>query len=363
MYDMLVKASWTRQMLDQTLQFMRLGRALFDKTLDRRNNVGIWLSKQRRWLALKKWYVYRKDWRVYSQGQYLMNLENREKLLKMRLGYPEQVGGSELEALVKQTGTPSPASLDSGKEEVVKLKRRLQLLQQRKRTNEMSRLTQLQENLKRRLIHHERSIKNSLVKQRQLEIRVSSEPLQDGERDSLLDECTNQKERIHSQLRILQQLKKQLEDVKARSVHLSSPPPDPSNCLPSQSSPVQTKGYWDADRAFRLSQLAASRDASILERWVRLLLIGRRWTSRRHQEWERRLLPRALEEWKEFLPSQVFYYTSGGLVEFDARSFWSVEGRRPGAELTVIPRFALAEEGGPFPEFSEEMSREKNCPG
>ncbi|PGH34986.1 hypothetical protein GX50_02226 [[Emmonsia] crescens] len=93
------------------------------------------------------------------------------------------------------------------------------------------------------------------------------------------------------------------------------------------------KEYRAMKAAFNLEQLNTSRDATMIERWVRLLIVGRRW-AQDADRWERQLLPNFLQEWEEFLPENTYYKIRGGVVEFLPTSFWA-HGKRERPEKGV----------------------------
>lgn len=76
------------------------------------------------------------------------------------------------------------------------------------------------------------------------------------------------------------------------------------------------KDYYTLSHDYSLAQITVARDATLLERWTRLLINGRRHWMHRNAEWERRLLPDMIEEWKAFFPKHVYYQMSGGTVSF-----------------------------------------------
>lgn len=86
--------------------------------------------------------------------------------------------------------------------------------------------------------------------------------------------------------------------------------------------------FYSRAHKYSICQLKAARDASLLERWARLLISGRRhWTNRETSDWQRRRLPEMIEEWKLFLPRHVYYQTDQGTVAFCPYQFWGVKGR------------------------------------
>lgn len=79
----------------------------------------------------------------------------------------------------------------------------------------------------------------------------------------------------------------------------------------------------NAVHTYDLLRLRTAQQTLILERLARLLLINTRWTGRDNPAWERRLIPRAIEEWQDFLPESFVYHTRGGLVRFCGGTGWN----------------------------------------
>ncbi|ODM18053.1 hypothetical protein SI65_06841 [Aspergillus cristatus] len=78
----------------------------------------------------------------------------------------------------------------------------------------------------------------------------------------------------------------------------------------------------DAVHNYDILRLRAAQQTMIIERLARLLVINNRWTGRNNPVWERCLLPRAVEEWQDFLPESFNYPTRGGLVQFRGKTRW-----------------------------------------
>lgn len=78
----------------------------------------------------------------------------------------------------------------------------------------------------------------------------------------------------------------------------------------------------DAVHNYDILRLRTAQQTMIMERLVRLLMINNRWTGRNNPVWERCLLPRAVEEWQDFLPESFNYHTRGGLVQFRGKTRW-----------------------------------------
>ncbi|KAF7593345.1 hypothetical protein BBP40_011635 [Aspergillus hancockii] len=104
---------------------------------------------------------------------------------------------------------------------------------------------------------------------------------------------------------------------------------------------LQSRAFAEAVHTYDILRLRTAQQTITMERLARLLFIHHRWTGRDNPAWERRLLPQVLEEWRDFLPESLTYYTTGGLVQFYGRTNWGqqrvtphnrVQVRRPTAE-------------------------------
>ncbi|KAL1954152.1 hypothetical protein VTO42DRAFT_1560 [Malbranchea cinnamomea] len=93
--------------------------------------------------------------------------------------------------------------------------------------------------------------------------------------------------------------------------------------------------HWHAFHEFQIQQMAAIRGSVYIERWVKLLLSRRKWSGDRYW-YERRRIPDIISEWKEFLPSPLFYQTTGGQVEFEMKTLWPEGERTNPAHLTPL---------------------------
>ncbi|KKK17617.1 hypothetical protein P175DRAFT_0490574 [Aspergillus ochraceoroseus IBT 24754] len=85
---------------------------------------------------------------------------------------------------------------------------------------------------------------------------------------------------------------------------------------------LQTRAFADAVHTYDTLRIQVFQQTTTLERLARLLLIQTRWTGRDNLAWERQLLPRALEEWKDFLPETFVFPISTGLVAFQGATRW-----------------------------------------
>ncbi|KAK2744373.1 hypothetical protein FQN57_004268 [Myotisia sp. PD_48] len=85
---------------------------------------------------------------------------------------------------------------------------------------------------------------------------------------------------------------------------------------------TSSKSHWEVYHKFQKIQMAASRELNYLEGWAKFMLVRRRWTSGDY-DWERRGLPKFIQEFEDFLLRDVHYHTTGGQVEFEPGEFWS----------------------------------------
>ncbi|KAK2754545.1 hypothetical protein FQN54_006946 [Arachnomyces sp. PD_36] len=83
------------------------------------------------------------------------------------------------------------------------------------------------------------------------------------------------------------------------------------------------KEYYTATHEYALLQLIAARDSTMVDRWARLLIAGRRhFNYLDHETFQREIVPRLFEEWKAHFPLDTYYQVNGGTVEFERRDFW-----------------------------------------
>lgn len=78
----------------------------------------------------------------------------------------------------------------------------------------------------------------------------------------------------------------------------------------------RTRSFANAVYEYDILRLRSAQQAMIVGRLVRLLLIKHDWDfpGKTEHAWERRLLPQVIEEWQDFLPDQIHYHTTGGVV-------------------------------------------------
>ncbi|KAK1140748.1 hypothetical protein N8T08_009949 [Aspergillus melleus] len=86
----------------------------------------------------------------------------------------------------------------------------------------------------------------------------------------------------------------------------------------------KSRHFANAVYEYDLLRLRAAEAYTIVVRLARLLIIQNHWEIPGESEyaWERRYLPQALEEWQDFLPDQIHYHTSSGMIHRKGFSNW-----------------------------------------
>ncbi|OAX80517.1 hypothetical protein ACJ72_05149 [Emergomyces africanus] len=270
LYDMLISTSWSRCNLEQTVRYMREGYALFQETLRRRN-----VAKHAFVDHLLTLLPESIRSQVTLKKTYQRLLGN---LRKSGLGTPKRNFTAALPGLIGGSDTTREA---------------------RKAQNQVIRAKQLMK------YYHE-----------DFEAQTTGKP------PSYLNKWW-----VRRHLKRLNSL----EEEEAQPPNSDTPDKlDPDTSAINLS---MIKEYRAMKAAFNLEQLKTGRDASFIERWVRLLIVGRRWIQDA-DHWERRLLPSFMQEWEAFLPENTYYKIRGGVVEFLPISFWP-HGKRERPEKGV----------------------------
>ncbi|KAI5290305.1 hypothetical protein KEM54_001900 [Ascosphaera aggregata] len=102
------------------------------------------------------------------------------------------------------------------------------------------------------------------------------------------------------------------------------------------------KAFRHLQAVVHLAQRELARDVTLIERWVRLLLIGHRWVHRTvSAEWESRRLPRFIEQWRPFMGRNPTYFVKAGKVVLEEKGFW-----RGGSRIRVEGGYHVAGEEG-----------------
>ncbi|EEH10001.1 conserved hypothetical protein [Histoplasma capsulatum G186AR] len=272
LYDMLISTSWSRCNLDDTLKYMREGYALFQESLRRRNTA------------------------KYAFVDHLLNFlpEKIRTQVTLKNNYQRLITNLQKSGLGARMGNYTSAPLDPvARNEAIREAKRAQY--QLDLANRL--MPYWREEAKAKETGMAPSYLNRRWVRRQLS-RLNAIEAEDPMDPDLANDT---------------------EEVDTPAVSLS-----------------MIKEYRAMKAAFNLEQLNTSRDASFIERWVRLLIVGRRWVPDTDR-WERQLLPRFLREWEAFLPENVYYKTRGGIVEFLPISFWP-HGKRERPEKGVTDR-------------------------
>ncbi|KAE8148136.1 mitochondrial ATPase expression-domain-containing protein [Aspergillus avenaceus] len=116
------------------------------------------------------------------------------------------------------------------------------------------------------------------------------------------------------------------------------------NVTPTNTSLLLSRAFAEAVHTYDVLRLSTAQQTSTIENLAKLFLIHNRWTGRDNTDWKRRILPQALEEWRDFLPESLAYTTNAGLLEFHGKTKWRqvrpvahtrVQVRRPTADNNV----------------------------
>lgn len=122
---------------------------------------------------------------------------------------------------------------------------------------------------------------------------------------------------------------------------------------------LQSKGFVDAVNSYDVLRLATAQQTLTIERLAKLLLIHHRWTGRDNPRWERTLLPRAIEEWRDFIPTSFIYHTCGGLIRFEGPTTWDQRNIRPHRNIPIRRLLSTDETGAPGIQHNEEEGEEE----
>ncbi|PYI08986.1 hypothetical protein BO78DRAFT_363979 [Aspergillus sclerotiicarbonarius CBS 121057] len=98
---------------------------------------------------------------------------------------------------------------------------------------------------------------------------------------------------------------------------------------------LRSRAFADAVHTYDILRLRTLQQTIIMERLAKLLLTHKRWVGRDNPAWERSILPRALEEWRDFLPESLTYSMRRGFVEFHGATFWGQRNIRPHENVPV----------------------------
>ncbi|KAL5343095.1 mitochondrial ATPase expression-domain-containing protein [Aspergillus crustosus] len=81
-----------------------------------------------------------------------------------------------------------------------------------------------------------------------------------------------------------------------------------------------SRGFAEAVHTYDILRHQGMQETILLERLVRVLIRGRRLLGNSTDAWDRLWIPRAIEEWREFLPQTLNYEISTGYVNFKAQT-------------------------------------------
>lgn len=101
---------------------------------------------------------------------------------------------------------------------------------------------------------------------------------------------------------------------------------------------LQSAAFTEAVNRYEMLRILVAQQTILLERMARLLLINDRWTGRDNPNWEHRLLPAALSEWRDFLPRNFYFHITGkkgGRVEIEGQTRWGQRHIRPHNKVPI----------------------------
>ncbi|PLB44371.1 hypothetical protein P170DRAFT_440672 [Aspergillus steynii IBT 23096] len=107
----------------------------------------------------------------------------------------------------------------------------------------------------------------------------------------------------------------------------------------------KSRPFANAVYEYDLLRLRAAQATMLISRLVRLLIIRKNWDfpGKTELDWERRLIPQILDEWRDFLPDQIHYHTTGGVINRKGPRTWRF---RRYTEFDQMPiRHSTAENG------------------
>lgn len=79
---------------------------------------------------------------------------------------------------------------------------------------------------------------------------------------------------------------------------------------------LRSRAFADAVHSYDVLRLQVMQQTSMIERLARLLIFKTGWIRPNWRAWERQLLPRFLEEWRDFIPDAIRCWTHSGEIQF-----------------------------------------------
>ncbi|RDW63024.1 uncharacterized protein DSM5745_10135 [Aspergillus mulundensis] len=84
---------------------------------------------------------------------------------------------------------------------------------------------------------------------------------------------------------------------------------------------LRSRGFADAIHTYDILRALVLQQTRTIERLAKLFTNQARWFGANHDVWERKVLPRLIEEWRDFIPGRTLYVTTFGVVEFRGATY------------------------------------------
>ncbi|PYH43849.1 uncharacterized protein BP01DRAFT_358283 [Aspergillus saccharolyticus JOP 1030-1] len=97
----------------------------------------------------------------------------------------------------------------------------------------------------------------------------------------------------------------------------------------------QTRDLANAVYSYNILSVRTAQQTELMNKLAKLLLIQRLWTGRDNPAWQTSIFPKVLEEWKDFLPEEFFFYTGSGVVNFHGPVRWGTQNRYSGKHIPI----------------------------
>ncbi|KKA22773.1 hypothetical protein T310_3185 [Rasamsonia emersonii CBS 393.64] len=101
---------------------------------------------------------------------------------------------------------------------------------------------------------------------------------------------------------------------------------------------LQSAAFTEAVNRYEMLRLLVAQQTHLMERMAKLLMTNDRWTGRDNPDWERRLLPTFISEWRDFIPRSLYFNITGkngGRVEIQGETCWGQRHIRPHDKVPV----------------------------
>ncbi|BCS19278.1 uncharacterized protein APUU_12106S [Aspergillus puulaauensis] len=133
--------------------------------------------------------------------------------------------------------------------------------------------------------------------------------------------------------------------------HLRHPRIDGKNIDPQI---LRSRAFADAVHTYDVLRLQVMQQTSMIERLVRLLIAKHDWVGPNWRAWERQLLPRFVEEWRDFIPDTLHCWTHTGRVHFNGLIEFG-QGRVTNQRTIQVRRPSINDDFTPDPDYDNEL--------